>query len=112
MREVEKYIQQFEAPEQEKLQELRHLFLEFVTEKEESIRYKMPAYKIGRYHLYFAGYKKHMGFYPVHRNTEMEAELQAYRSKTAKDALHFSYQDALPLDLIRRIIRLQMDEWK
>jgi uncharacterized protein YdhG (YjbR/CyaY superfamily) len=64
MNEVEIYIKQFEPDVQEKLNELRQIFFEVLPNSEESIRYKMPAYKVGKHHLYFAAYKKHIGFDP------------------------------------------------
>ena len=65
----------------------------------------MPAYKVGKYHLYFAAYKKHIGFYPVHRLTEIEDEISTYRAKGTKDSLHFMHNIPLPKELIKKIIK-------
>ncbi len=105
--EVEKYIQQFEPDIQEKLNSLRQLFFEVLPDTEESIRYKIPAFKVGKHHLYFAAYKKHVGFYPVYGLTEIENEIQAYRAKKTKDSLHFPHDKPLPIDLIKKIIDLK-----
>lgn len=107
MNEVEKYIKQFEPDIQKKLNELRQLFVEVLPNTKESIRYKMPAYKVGNYHLYFAAYKKHIGFYPVYGLTEIEDELLEYRAKKTKDSLHFMLDKPLPLELIKKIIILK-----
>jgi uncharacterized protein YdhG (YjbR/CyaY superfamily) len=64
MNEVEIYIKQFEPDVQEKLNELRQLFFEVLPTAQESIRYKMPVYKVGKYHLYFAAYKNILVFIP------------------------------------------------
>jgi uncharacterized protein YdhG (YjbR/CyaY superfamily) len=63
MNEVEQYISQFNSKIQPKLEILRKLFFEVLPETEENILYKMPAYKVGKQHLYFAAYKKHIGFF-------------------------------------------------
>lgn len=107
MNEVEKYILQFEPDVQEKLNTLRQVFFEVLSDTEESIRYKMPAFKVGKHHLYFAAYKKHIGFYPVYGLTEIEDEVSEYRAKKTKDSLHFALDKPLPLELIRKIILLK-----
>ena len=107
MNEVEIYIKQFEPDIQEKLNELRQLFFEVLPNSEECIRYKMPAFKVGKHYLYFAAYKKHIGFYPVYGLTEIEEEVSKYRAKKTKDSLHFMLDKPLPLELIKKIITLK-----
>ncbi|MBP9812050.1 DUF1801 domain-containing protein [Candidatus Gracilibacteria bacterium] len=105
MNEVEKYIHEFEPEIQVKLHTLRQVFFEMLPDTEESIRYKIPAYKVGKHHLYFAAYKKHIGFYPVYGLAEIEDRLSQYRAKNTKDSLHFPHTQPLPIDLIKEIIR-------
>jgi uncharacterized protein YdhG (YjbR/CyaY superfamily) len=107
MNEVEKYIQQFEPDVQEKLNVLRQVFFEVLPDTVESIRYKMPAFKVGKYYLYFAAYKKHIGFYPIYGLTEIEDEVSEYRAKNTKDSLHFMLDRPLPIELIKKIIKLK-----
>ncbi|MBC7866052.1 MAG: DUF1801 domain-containing protein, partial [Gloeobacteraceae cyanobacterium ES-bin-316] len=75
MDEVEKYIVAFEPEIQSKLRDLRGVFFNVLPEVKECIRYKMPAYKLGEVYLYFAAYKKHIGFYPVYNLKEIEGEI-------------------------------------
>jgi uncharacterized protein YdhG (YjbR/CyaY superfamily) len=105
MNEIENYISQFEPYIQERLTEIRQLFFDVLPDTEESIRYKMPAYKVGKYYLYFAAYKNHIGFYPVYGLTEIEDEVSAYRAKGTKDSLHFMHNKPLPKELIKIIIK-------
>ena len=107
MNEVEKYIAQFEPEIKDRLNVLRQLFFEVVPDTEESIRYKMPAFTVGKHHLYFAAYKKHIGFYPVYGLTEIEELITPYRAKGTKDSLHFPHSKPLPVELIKEIIRLK-----
>jgi uncharacterized protein YdhG (YjbR/CyaY superfamily) len=105
MNEIENYISQFEPYIQERLTEIRQLFFDILPDTEESIRYKMPAYKVGNYHLYFAAYKNHIGFYPVYGLREIEDEVSNYRAKGTKDSLHFMHNKPLPKELIKKIIK-------
>jgi len=107
MTEVEKYIQQFEPDVQDKLNTLRQLFFEVLPDTEESIRYNMPAYKVGKHYLYFAAYKKHIGFYPVYGLTEIENKISIYRAKNTKDTLHFTLDKPLPKEIIKKVIELK-----
>ncbi len=107
MTEVEKYIQQFEPNVQEKLNTLRQVFFEVLPDTEESIRYKMPAFKVGKHHLYFAAYKNHIGFYPVYDLTEIENDISEYRAKKTKVSLHFMLDKPLPVELLKNIIKLK-----
>lgn len=104
---VETYIQQFEPDVQEKLHALRKVFLEVLPHTVESIRYQMPAYKVGKHHLYFAAYKNHIGFYPVYGLPEIEEDMLPYRAKNTKDSLHFKFHQPLPIALIKKIIILK-----
>lgn len=104
---VDAYIANFDAIIQERLTELREVFLKSLPQAEESIRYKMPAYKVGKHHLYFAAYKKHIGFYPVYANSNLEQEIKPFRAKGTKDSLHFLHSQPLPIELITKIILLK-----
>jgi uncharacterized protein YdhG (YjbR/CyaY superfamily) len=105
MTEVEKYILQFNPEVQEKLNALRKVFFEVLPYVTESMRYNMPAFKVGKHHLYFAAYKKHIGFYPVYGMPELEEKISAYRAKNTKDSLHFMLDKPLPIALIKTIIK-------
>jgi uncharacterized protein YdhG (YjbR/CyaY superfamily) len=107
MSDVEKYIAQFEPEIRDRLNVLRQLFFEVHPETKESIRYNMPAFTVGKHHLYFAAYKKHIGFYPVYGLPEIEDQITPYRAKGTKDSLHFLHNKPLPVELIREIVRLK-----
>ena len=104
MNTVAHYISQFTPEIQARLEALRQLFFEVLPETEESMRYNMPAYKVGNQHLYFAAYKIHIGFYPVYAGSQLEGKIAPFRAKKTKDSLHFYHDKPLPLDLIKEII--------
>ena len=101
---VETYIAQFDPEIQARLRAIRQLFFAVALDGDECIRYNMPAYKVGEHHLYYAAYKKHIGFYPVYGMPDLEDEIKPYRGKGTKDSLHFPHHQPLPVELIRKII--------
>ncbi len=110
MNTVEQYIARSEPELQERLRTLRQLFFDMVPDTEESIRYTMPSFRVGRHYLYFGVYKKYIGFYPVYGLPEIEDRLTLFRAKGTKDTLHFRHNQPLPVELIREIIRLRMED--
>lgn len=110
MNSVRIYISRYEEQIQKRLNEVRNVFLEMIPDVEECIRYNMPADKGGKYHLYFAANKKHNGFYPVSRLTDIEEEIAPYRAKGTKDSLHFPYDRPLPVELIKKIILQKLQD--
>ena len=107
MNDVAQYIGQFDPEIKDRLTVLRKLFFEVLPGTEESIRYNMPAFTIGKHHLYFAAYKKHIGFYPVYGLPEIEDQIAPYRAKGTKDSLHFPHNKPMSVSLIREIIKLK-----
>lgn len=87
-----------------RLKVIRNLFHQLLPHTAESIRYDMPAFTVGDYHLYVAAYKHHIGMYPVYGTPELEEQMLQFRGKGTKDALHFKHNEALPLKLIEQII--------
>lgn len=63
----------------------------------------MPAVMLDdRYALHCAGWKKHLGLYPIPVLPEpLEAEIAPYR--THKDSVRFLYSQPIPYDLIERL---------
>jgi uncharacterized protein YdhG (YjbR/CyaY superfamily) len=56
----------------------------------------------GRYALHFAGWKKHIGLYPVPTLDEpLESEIAPYRAE--KDSVVFLHSAPVPYELIGRV---------
>ncbi|MET0405984.1 MAG: DUF1801 domain-containing protein [Cystobacter sp.] len=102
---VDGYIAAFPPGVREILERVRETLGDAVPGGEEKIRYGMPAVMFGgRYALHFAGWKKHLGVYPVPvLDEELEKEIASFRA--AKDALHFPYSKPIPYELIGRVAR-------
>lgn len=102
---VTAYLQGFPEGQREVLEQVRAALLRAVPDGEEKIRYGMPAVMFARrYGIHFAGWKKHVGLYPVGElDPDLEAEVAPHRS--TKDTVQFFYADGVPYDLIERIAR-------
>ena len=103
------YAAQFPQPVQSRLNQMRRVILSVSPNAEESIRYGMPSFKVGNVHLYMAGYKHHIGMYPMPSDPELEKIISRYRAPKTKDSIHFKHKDELPLDVIKSVAVYQ---WK
>ena len=94
---IDAYIAEFPAETQKVLQEIRELIRANAPGATETISYAMPTFDLnGRHLVHFAGYARHIGFYPI--PTGMEAfkdELSHY--KTGKGSVQFPLAQPLPL---------------
>jgi uncharacterized protein YdhG (YjbR/CyaY superfamily) len=102
---VDEYVASFPADIAARLAQVRAAIRAEVPDPEEKMRYGIAAVMLGgRYALHFAGWKQHIGIYPVPRLPEpLESEVAPYRS--GKDSVTFRHADPLPLELISRMAR-------
>lgn len=100
---VDAYVASFPEPVRGILERARAAIRAGVPRAEETVRYDMAAFMLGgRYAIHFAGWKQHLGLYPVPEfDGPLEAEVAPYRS--GKDSVRFRYRDPLPEELITRI---------
>ncbi len=106
---VDGYIAPFPPVVREQLEKLRTLIRENAPKAEEVISYKMPAYKLDGMLVYFAGYEKHIGFYP------MPSAIAAFRKeiagyKSAKGSVQFPVDKPLPVKLIAAMVKFRVQE--
>jgi len=107
---IDEYIAEFPAETQVVLEELRALIRASAPDATETISYAIPTFDLNRRHLvHFAGYEKHVGFYPTGSGVEaFKQELKPYKS--GKGSVQFPLGQSLPTDLIRRIVELRVVE--
>jgi uncharacterized protein YdhG (YjbR/CyaY superfamily) len=110
-RSVDEYIAQFPPETQKVLADLRKLIRATAPGVTEKISYAIPTFNLnGRYLVYFAGWKKHIAFYPVTGGmaNEFGKSLEPYQS--GKATLQFPLDKPMPRNLIRRIVKFRMKE--
>ena len=67
---IDQYIAGFPVEMQKLLQKVRETIRQAAPEAKEVISYGMPAFKQHTVLVYFAGYAKHIGFYPTSSGIE------------------------------------------
>ena len=106
---VDEYIAVFPKEVQKLLQQVRTTIKKAALTAEEVINYGMPAYKLNGMLVYFAGYKNHIGFYPVPSGMKaFEKELSKYKS--GKGSAQFPIDQPLPLALVTKIVKFRVKE--
>jgi len=107
---MDEYISAFPPDAQALMQTLRATIREAVPGVEETISYKIPAFTLmGRYLIYFAGFKRHVGVYPVPLDHEaFRDDLAPYRS--GKGTMRLPLDAPPPLDLLRRIVAFRAQQ--
>ena len=106
---IDQYISAFPKEIQTRLQQVRKTIKAAAPGAEELISYAMPGYKLNGALVYFAGYKNHIGFYPVPSGIKaFEKELAPY--KAAKGSAQFPHDEPIPFDLITKIVKFRVEE--
>ncbi|PFG17095.1 uncharacterized protein YdhG (YjbR/CyaY superfamily) [Propionicimonas paludicola] len=105
---VDEYIAGFPPEVRDRLERVRAEIVAGVRgadggQPEEKMRYGIAAVILGgRHALHFAGWKRHIGLYPVPRLSEpLESEIAPYRAE--KDTVSFPHSSEIPYDLIGRV---------
>lgn len=106
---VDDYINTFPLEVQQMMEQVRMTIKQNAPEVVESFSYGMPAYKTnGKPLVYFAGYKKHIGFYATPNGHEaFKNELSKY--KQGKGSVQFPLTEPMPLELIARIVKFRVE---
>jgi uncharacterized protein YdhG (YjbR/CyaY superfamily) len=108
-KDVDEYIAAFPADVQKVMEQVRAAVKKAVPQVREVISYDMPGFKVNRVLVYFAGYAKHIGFYPgAAAIAAFKEEISGY--KWAKGSVQFPLGRPMPLDLIAGITKFRLEE--
>ena len=104
---IDPYIAQFPDDVQARLQQLRKTILKLAPGATEAMSYQIPTFKLNGNLVHFAAFKKHIGFYPGAAGiAAFQDELAGYKS--AKGSVQFPLDQALPLDLVKKIVKFRV----
>jgi uncharacterized protein YdhG (YjbR/CyaY superfamily) len=108
---VNEYIRTFPKNVQEILEKIRQIIKEAAPGAEELISYQIPAFKLkGKYLIYFAGWKNHIGVYPISSGMESSIkELSEYYT-SGKGTAQFPLNKPMPFPLIKKIVKHRIKE--
>ena len=108
-KDIDGYISQFPADVQALLEKVRTTISNAAPEAKETISYQMPAFKLNGMLVFFAAWKKHIGFYPpVSGDKALEKAVARYAGE--KGNLQFPLDQPIPYDLIERIVKLRVKQ--
>lgn len=107
---IDQYIATFSIDVQTVLKQLRVLIHTIAPQATEHISYAMPAFKINEKPLvYFASYKKHIGFYALPTSHHFFKE-QLAKYKHGKGSVQFPLEKPMPIPLITKMIKFRIKE--
>lgn len=109
-RTIDKYISSFPKNIQEILEKFRHVIKESAPEAQETISYRMPAFKLkGRNLVFFAAFKNHIGYFPTPSAIEaFKGDLSPY--ETSKGTIRFPLDKPIPYELVKKIAKFRVTE--
>ena len=105
-KDIDAFIEGSPKEAQPKLRELRRIIRALAPGAEEVISYRMPVYKLGGQPLVgFAGFKNHIGFYPMSGSFLDGYKIELEKYVSSKGAVRFPIAEPLPVSLIKRMIK-------
>ena len=95
-RNIDEYIASFSPEVQAILERIRLTIRQAAPDAQETISYKIPAFKLDGILVYFAAFKKHIGLYPpVRGDAKLEKAISAYAGE--KGNLQFPLDEPIPI---------------
>jgi uncharacterized protein YdhG (YjbR/CyaY superfamily) len=103
-RTIDEYIAGFPGDVQKILKKIRVTIRKAAPGAEETISYRIPAFKLHGMLIFFAAYPHHVGLYPAPRGApEFKKELSSYEG--GKGTIRFPLDKPVPFHLISRIVK-------
>ena len=106
---IDAYIAAFPEDVQGILKKIRTTIHNAAPDAEETINYGIPTFTLKGNLVHFAGFKKHIGFYPTPTGIEkFKKELSVYEG--AKGSVQFPLDKPIPYGLISKIVKFRVKE--
>ena|SRR5258708_27755091 len=105
---IDAYIAAFGPEVREILEKIRSTIRKAAPDAEETISYGIPAFTLDGTLVYFAAFKKHIGFFPPVRDEKVRREASIYAGE--KGNLQFPLDKPIPYALISRIVRARVKD--
>jgi uncharacterized protein YdhG (YjbR/CyaY superfamily) len=109
--EIDSYLKTVPTVHREVLDVLRARILDALPEAKEGISYRVPAFRIeGAVVAGFASFTKHMSYLPFSGSvlSELSDEISGFTH--TKSALHFTSDNPLSDELVKRLIAVRWSE--
>jgi uncharacterized protein YdhG (YjbR/CyaY superfamily) len=104
---VDDYIARFSPDVQSVLQKIRETVKTAAPNAQETISYRIPAFRLNGILIYFAAFKRHIGLFPpVRGDSSLMKAVKPYAGP--KGNLRFPLEKPIPYALIRRIVKARV----
>jgi uncharacterized protein YdhG (YjbR/CyaY superfamily) len=108
-RTIDEYIAGFPAPVRAILRRIRSTIRDAAPGAEETISYRIPAFRFHGMVVYFAAFQKHIGIFPpVSGDARLQKAISPYAGE--KGNLRFPLDRPIPYGLIRRIVHARVKQ--
>ncbi len=108
---IDAYLSEVDEPKRGTLDAVRQTIVEIVPGAEQTISYKVPAFRLdGAVIAGFAAFRDHLSYLPFSGTVlaQLADELTGYRM--TKSALHFPVDQPLPRTLVEKLIAVRHAE--
>lgn len=108
---VDEYIAAIPEPEiRNRLEALRAVIQEEVPDGEDVISYGLATIDLhGKHLVHFGAFQHHIGFYPTGKGmAAIQEELAGFVH--SKGTIHFPHDRPLPLELVRKVVRIRLQQ--
>jgi uncharacterized protein YdhG (YjbR/CyaY superfamily) len=106
---IDEYIASFSPEVQAILEKIRLTIRNAAPDAQETISYNIPTFTLKGALVHFAGFKKHIGFFPpVRGDARLEKAASTYAGE--KGNLQFPLDQPIPYGLIERLVKLRVKQ--
>jgi uncharacterized protein YdhG (YjbR/CyaY superfamily) len=106
---IDEYIASFSPEVRTILKEIRLTIRNAAPGAQETISYRIPAFRLNRILVYFAVFKHHIGLYPpVRGDAKLVKAASAYAGE--KGNLQFPLDQPIPYGLIEKIVKFRVKQ--
>jgi uncharacterized protein YdhG (YjbR/CyaY superfamily) len=108
---VDAYLDAQPEPQQATLRSMQSMLLRILPAAHEAVKYGMPAVVVeGGAVAGYAGFKAHCSYFPMSSDVLTAAGSAVDGYPTSKGGLQFPVDRPLPISLVRRLVKLRLDE--
>jgi uncharacterized protein YdhG (YjbR/CyaY superfamily) len=107
--EVDAYLARVPEPARTTLAKVRAMIRAAApAEATEAISYKIPSFRYKGGLVWYAAFKRHCSFFPMHASLAVEFREVQKKLKTSKGTIQFPIDEPLPKALVTRIVKARV----